>query len=877
MSLKLRRVTANNFRKFRSPITIEGLTDGLNIVIEPNETGKSTLLEAIRAAFFVPHRSATQLTRSYQPFGDNVAPEIEVAFEAGGAPWTVNKRFLKSPLMEVRGPSGRSQGESAEEQLQALLGFERDSSRSGDVAAYGALGLLWVGQAEALAVSAPGRIVRDTIQATLEAEVGTILGGAAYESVRGRVDQQFAAFWTARGAPGGEQKAARERLDQAQLIARETASKVEALEKSFAEHEAARGRLKVLQREMADTTDADRRADLVRSLEVARAAVQILAQRKAEHEVASIRVRTLDEVMARHAAAALARDKAQSALDAAKAKRAQRSEELAEARQKADTARAALTEARATRQQAKAALAEAEQRAATLRRRQAIRAARGRHSAVVELEQRLAAAKATAAVMVAPEAISRLEKGERSIAEARADLAAGATTLELVGPAPDVRIDGEPITANVRVLTRETRVSLGNGAELIIRPPATVGSAELRLAEAIARHDDTLGELAVESIAVARQRNDVARDAAGEVKTLSARLDASAPADPELGLAAGVPALKLLVAGLPAAPEGEGDDEETPSTRAFGLAVDAAETALARAEGAQESAATALGLIEEQERPLAATEAGAASDLQNAVNQLRQIEEGADFANLERDLTGARERAAEAAAVLGEAESNAGAYNVRSIERGIANIDARQTAASEAHRQLETDIARLEGTIESEGGKGLAERAAVATEEAIAAEQALARTFEEAQTLKLLRDTLEEVRTETSRTYVGPVTSRTKRHIERLLPGSDLVFADDLGLAAISRSGSSEDCVSLSRGTQEQLAVLTRLAIADLLREEGRPVSLILDDPLVYADDARLDLMTDILTEAAQHMQIIILTCRERAFRHIAGNRFILR
>ncbi len=502
MSLKLRRITANNFRKFRVPVTIDGLTDGLNIVVEPNETGKSTLLEAIRAAFFVPHRSSNQLTRSYQPFGENVAPEVEVSFDVAGVPWTVTKRFLKSPSMEVRGPSGRGQGDSAEEQLQALLGFEKDTSRNGDVTAYGALGLLWVGQAEALAVSAPGRIVRDTIQATLEAEVGTILGGAAYERVRERVDQQCAVFWTAKGSPGGEQKAARERLDQAQVIAREAASKVELLEKSFGEVEAARVRLKLLQREMADTTDTDRRADLVRSLEIARAAAQMLAQRKAER--------------------------------------------------------------------------------------------------------------------------------------------------------------------------------------------------------------------------------------------------------------------------------------------------------------------------------------------------------------------------------------NATVHDARSIERGIANIDARQAAASEVRRQLETDIARLEGTIESEGGKGLAERAAVATEEATAAEQALSRTSEEAQTLKLLQDTLEEVRTETSRTYVGPVTTRAKRHIERLLPGSELLFADDLGLAAISRGGSPEDCVSLSRGTQEQLAVLTRLAIADLLREEGRPVSLILDDPLVYADDTRLDLMTEILTEAAQHMQVILLTCRERAFRHMTGTRLVL-
>ena len=56
-----------------------------------------------------------------------------------------------------------------------------------------------------------------------------------------------------------------------------------------------------------------------------------------------------------------------------------------------------------------------------------------------------------------------------------------------------------------------------------------------------------------------------------------------------------------------------------------------------------------------------------------------------------------------------------------------------------------------------------------------------------------------------------------------------------------------------------------------MLLEKGRPVSLILDDPLAYSDDARLDLMSDILAEAAERMQVILLTCRERAFRHLGG------
>jgi hypothetical protein len=168
MSLKIRRITLANFRKFREPFVLDGLTDGLNVIIEPNETGKSTLLEAMRAAFFIRHNTANRLARSYAPHGEAVAPQIEVGFEARGEDWQVNKRFLKGASVEVRGPNGRAQGEDAEAQLQALLGARRDTSQAGDAAAHGALGLLWVGQAQALEVTAPGDIVRDSVRATLE-------------------------------------------------------------------------------------------------------------------------------------------------------------------------------------------------------------------------------------------------------------------------------------------------------------------------------------------------------------------------------------------------------------------------------------------------------------------------------------------------------------------------------------------------------------------------------------------------------------------------------------------------------------------------------------------------------------------------------------
>jgi hypothetical protein len=89
------------------------------------------------------------------------------------------------------GRTAARRGEHAEAQLQALLGSRRDTSQTGDAAAHGALGFLWVAQAQALEVTAPGEILRDTVRSTLEVEVGTIMGGAAYRRVWPRIDTQF--------------------------------------------------------------------------------------------------------------------------------------------------------------------------------------------------------------------------------------------------------------------------------------------------------------------------------------------------------------------------------------------------------------------------------------------------------------------------------------------------------------------------------------------------------------------------------------------------------------------------------------------------------------------------------------------------------------
>lgn len=873
MTLRLQRIEIVNFRKFRAPVVIDGFTAGLNIVIEPNEIGKSTLLEALRAAFFVRHGTRNQLAQSYAPHGDAVAPQVSVDFEANGAPWTITKRFLRSAAIEVTGPQGRAQDDEAEARLHALLGSVRDTSQRGDAASYGALGLLWVAQTEGLAVTAPGQIVRETVRSTLESEVGSIMSGAAYRQVRQRIDEHYGHYWTPSGQPRERQKDAADRLAKAEEAARAAAERLAGLERNFTDLEAARTRLKVVEREVADDTDSEARKALVASLEIARAAAQILQTRQAEHGALDARLRELNDLNERYAAAAQRRQSAQAAADAVRTERAALADTLASAKQQASDARDSLERARTVRQEARAAQAQGEERLLAARRRVGLAAARDRHTELAELERRRTESQAIVGILILPDALAALEASDRAVAEARALLGAGATRIELIGEPAGLTIDGEPLAPGERILTRQARISFG-AATLVVTPPAGTASAQEEYSSAQACHQAALDELGVEDLAAARARNDAARDALNDVRMIDARIEAITPADETIGLASGPAALKLLVETTKDVPEAESDD--APDADALRQAAEAADTDLARAQGVQDSAIEELRRVEQEDGALAAAEAGAMSDLANASADVEALKGKPDIENLAESLARSREAVAEAAVKLEDAKRDATAHDAKAIERRIETIDARTKAAGETRTQLAMEIARLEATVETEGGKGLAEHEAMAREEAGAAQTALAQTTEEAETLKLLRATLDEAHEETSAKFVGPVSRRAKRYVERLLPDCDLSFSEDLALEAVTRSGVREECGDLSKGTQEQLAMLTRIAFADMLLEQGRPVSLILDDPLAYSDDARLDLMIEILCEAAERMQVILLTSRDRAFRHVPGTRLSL-
>ena len=139
--------------------------------------------------------------------------------------------------------------------------------------------------------------------------------------------------------------------------------------------------------------------------------------------------------------------------------------------------------------------------------------------------------------------------------------------------------------------------------------------------------------------------------------------------------------------------------------------------------------------------------------------------------------------------------------------------------------------------------------------------------------LQMLKQALDEARVAAKEQFFQPVMAELKPLLSLLLDEASITFDDATLLPqTLARKGQDGDISVLSGGMREQLAILTRLAFARLLAKQGHPVPVILDDALVYSDDNRIERMFDALHRQAKDIQILVFTCRQRAFEKLGGN-----
>lgn len=180
-------------------------------------------------------------------------------------------------------------------------------------------------------------------------------------------------------------------------------------------------------------------------------------------------------------------------------------------------------------------------------------------------------------------------------------------------------------------------------------------------------------------------------------------------------------------------------------------------------------------------------------------------------------------------------------------------------AAERAYERANDDARKAEGALQTVGGQ-------VALEEQTAAQDALRQAERKEREVelvydawKLLVDKLREAEN-TEGAHLGealskPVTERFAEltdHRYGKLEVAATLEAEGLRVAGVLRNLSA-----LSVGTQEQLATLLRLTVAEHLE-----TTLVLDDHLTQTDPSRSAWFREVLRQHASKTQIVVLTCR---------------
>ena len=201
------------------------------------------------------------------------------------------------------------------------------------------------------------------------------------------------------------------------------------------------------------------------------------------------------------------------------------------------------------------------------------------------------------------------------------------------------------------------------------------------------------------------------------------------------------------------------------------------------------------------------------------------------------------------------------------LEARIERLESAIEQRTKSRTDLKTEIVRLQERIELHDGAGIDEAIEHTQHELEQATRERNHLEREIKVLDLLSDTLRAAESEAKERYLAPVLSRIRPYLQMLFPRAEIKMDENLNITDISRSaGYEEPFDHLSMGTQEQIAVLVRLAFAEMLIDQGAPAAVVLDDALAFSDEKRMQLMFDILTHAAQNVQIVVLTCREQLF-----------
>lgn len=881
----LRRLIVRRFASLNPGARIDRFGERITLIHGPNEAGKSTLLRALEYALFQRHRGGgDEVEQQIVPRGTSVAPEVVVELEVAGARLRVRKRFVKGPSAEVEEfREGRfeviADGKGVEFELEGRLGIAHSEARAGKPELRGISEILIVAQGGLRFGKELGDRARQQLLPLMGGVVTTSRAHALLEGVR----ERFGKVLKDSGAPRkGTQ------LDEAQRERDGIAAALTQLEQRVRDARA-------LERELAD--------DPVRARQQEARRAELL-ERRTRARAVDARARELtarlEGAKQLEAAAVEARDRAQRDVD----DRVRRRTDFEAARPELEAAQRELDRRRELLSLAEKAAAAARDACEHLEaRRLELDAGDRRVADALELRRALADEQAQARALARDEELEReiasLERrlGERprprrddlkqwrklhtdlddrnrrlAALELRLTLRAQ-RLLEIEGPAgsQSIAAGGEATFRGADPLA----FSIAGVGSFEVRGPEVPQRAKLaderdRLARQLAEATRPYGvvdldalEQLVEERSAAEREIDVRNAARAQLFA-----DDAARREARATLAAARSRGALLLAANPEWAHALPDDAALARDgTALADRRRALEREISEARASQQRTSTQLERDREDAQEAERKRADAKSRLDAARRELDGLlHEGSDEAACVAALRDAE------AALGARRDERAGLE----LELGrLGDVAEERSAADRAVDQFEEELARERERRATRAGElknllrdGLWEQVGDLEARREANAEALARAELDAEALRLLNQKLQVAQAAQLDALVGPLRQRVSRMFTRLAGEPvEIAFGERLLPDALGReSRPAIETELLSAGTQDQVALLTRIALGELWSERHGRHALVLDDPLVNCDPQRRARLLAILERAADRLQLVIFTCDPSAW-----------
>ena len=887
--MKLRTLSVNQFKRFTEPTQLGELSDGLNLVVGPNEHGKSTLLDALRAVLFERYSSRARPIIALQNDRSGAAPVVELVFEVDGAKYTLTKRFVKRAYAQLRCPNGTLlEADAAEGKLRDLLGFAEAGSRGANSETLGMWGVLWVQQGQSFGRPELPDSALASLSAGLESEVGVVLGGRRGRELPQVIERRLGELITgSRRQPRGHYKALLDQFEEKGQHLSELEQQQQAMSDTFEQLEKTESQFKRLD---------DRDQDRINEEELTQARDQLgeVMRRELQLQAAQSELENRQGQLGQALRAQSERETRRSELAEDQKQLHEQRERLVELRQHERESSAPLEELRQTVRKAEAAVEASEQSEEKWRitldlinRSAELGDLLSRQGDVDAANERLDdALRRSEQIQVTDESLQRIRLAANSADQANAQLRVAATRISFDIPSDrlaGIEAAGAPLTyppARIEAVERVEIVIPERGR--IVIDPAIADRDQLWRAERAARTElrAALGQVDAQSPAEAEILRDQRRDLEADANAARRELERLMPPEGSLTLQNRIDELRQWQVSLPT----EWQAVELPERDYAETALHNAQKELQNARGEERIARAAV-----EERRSTVEESSAevykgqsAVEFQTEMVQRRQEKLCSDAETAPDDQLAAKTEAATQAVREqqqivsdGNAEWSAGARP--QLEARITRIESTIGQRANRRTDLRTEIARLHERIESHDSAGIDEAIENTQRELEQSKRQCDGLKREVEVLELLGRTLRAAETEAKERYLAPVLNRVRPYLQMLFPNAEISMDEDLNITGMSRgAGYEERFDHLSMGTQEQIAVLVRLSFAEMLVDQGAPAAVILDDALVFSDDQRMGLMFDILSHAAKRVQILVFTCREQLFEDLGAHQLKL-